>query len=236
MYPSAPRWCRRPHFLAAYSRPSGRFPRGASHVGRRVAIGEALRADHAPENLGGDGRGGVVGGGQSYGSSLLGGGRGGRGRGGGRPGGRRRSRSAKIAPDLVAALAGQGARGSVQRAASGKHRALVGGYGGRRSIVARSIFRRPCRRPRRLARARPPKPPSSPACSAGRLTRNVALVLLASAFVDLVLTRRAWNLRLRMSKDEVKREARESEGDPHLEGGARTGAPRGVGAGLASTP
>jgi flagellar biosynthesis protein FlhB len=49
-----------------------------------------------------------------------------------------------------------------------------------------------------------------------RLVRDVALVLLAAAFADLALTRRAWMKRLRMSKDEVKRESKESEGDPQL--------------------
>ena len=49
-----------------------------------------------------------------------------------------------------------------------------------------------------------------------RLIRDVALVLLAAAFADLALTRRAWTKRLRMSKDEVKRESKESEGDPQL--------------------
>jgi flagellar biosynthesis protein FlhB len=48
------------------------------------------------------------------------------------------------------------------------------------------------------------------------LARDVGLVLLVSALVDVGLTRRAWKKRLRMSKDEVKREHKESEGDPHI--------------------
>ncbi|MCU0694261.1 MAG: EscU/YscU/HrcU family type III secretion system export apparatus switch protein, partial [Polyangiaceae bacterium] len=48
------------------------------------------------------------------------------------------------------------------------------------------------------------------------IARDVALVLLALAVVDLVVTRRAWLTRLRMTKSEVKREHRESEGDPEL--------------------
>jgi flagellar biosynthesis protein FlhB len=45
--------------------------------------------------------------------------------------------------------------------------------------------------------------------------RAAALGLLLGA-VDLVVTRRAWHRRLRMTKDEVRREHRESEGDPQL--------------------
>ncbi|MCU0685500.1 MAG: EscU/YscU/HrcU family type III secretion system export apparatus switch protein [Polyangiaceae bacterium] len=54
------------------------------------------------------------------------------------------------------------------------------------------------------------------AAAASRLARDVGLVLLAAAFVDVGLTRRAWKRRLRMTKDEIKREHRESEGDPGL--------------------
>jgi len=46
--------------------------------------------------------------------------------------------------------------------------------------------------------------------------RQCALVGLALAIVDLAITRRAWQKRLMMSKDEVKREHKESEGDPQL--------------------
>jgi len=45
--------------------------------------------------------------------------------------------------------------------------------------------------------------------------RAAALGLLLGA-ADLVVTRRAWHRRLRMTKDEVRREHRESEGDPQL--------------------
>ncbi len=48
------------------------------------------------------------------------------------------------------------------------------------------------------------------------LARDAALVGLALAVLDLVVTRRAWTKRLRMSKEEVKREHKESEGDPEL--------------------
>jgi flagellar biosynthesis protein FlhB len=45
------------------------------------------------------------------------------------------------------------------------------------------------------------------------LTVGVSVVLAA---IDLLLTRRAWLVRNRMSKDEVKREYKESEGDPQI--------------------
>lgn len=41
-------------------------------------------------------------------------------------------------------------------------------------------------------------------------------VSVALAALDILLTRRAWLVRNRMSKDEVKREYKESEGDPHI--------------------
>jgi len=49
---------------------------------------------------------------------------------------------------------------------------------------------------------------------AGALAWRAALVGVALGVVDLVVTRGAWRRRLRMSKDEVKREHKESEGDP----------------------
>jgi FlhB-like protein len=52
--------------------------------------------------------------------------------------------------------------------------------------------------------------------TARRVARNVGLVLLVSALADVALTRRSWKNRLKMSKDEVKREHKESEGDPHV--------------------
>jgi len=56
--------------------------------------------------------------------------------------------------------------------------------------------------------------------TATRMTRDVAwLVALAGlglAAVDLVVTRAAWRRRLRMSRDEVRRERREQEGDPFV--------------------
>jgi flagellar biosynthesis protein FlhB len=48
------------------------------------------------------------------------------------------------------------------------------------------------------------------------LAKNVALAGLALAAIDIVVVRRGWRKRLRMSKDEVKREHKESEGDPQL--------------------
>jgi flagellar biosynthesis protein FlhB len=51
---------------------------------------------------------------------------------------------------------------------------------------------------------------------AGSVVRDTALVLLALAVMDLVVTRRGWLARLRMTKQDVQREHRESEGDPQL--------------------
>jgi flagellar biosynthesis protein FlhB len=51
---------------------------------------------------------------------------------------------------------------------------------------------------------------------AGGLAWKAGLVGLALGLVDVLVTRRAWLRRLRMSKDEVKREHKESEGDPHV--------------------
>jgi flagellar biosynthesis protein FlhB len=51
---------------------------------------------------------------------------------------------------------------------------------------------------------------------AERAVRDAALFGLAVGALDLLVTRRSWMKRLRMSKDEVKREYKESEGDPQL--------------------
>jgi type III secretion protein U len=51
---------------------------------------------------------------------------------------------------------------------------------------------------------------------AGALAWRAALVGLALGVADVLVTRRAWLGRLKMSKDEVKREYRESEGDPQI--------------------
>jgi flagellar biosynthesis protein FlhB len=52
--------------------------------------------------------------------------------------------------------------------------------------------------------------------AAGRVARGAAFVAIAFALVDLLVTRRAFLAKLRMTKAEVKREHRESEGDPQL--------------------
>jgi type III secretion protein U len=49
---------------------------------------------------------------------------------------------------------------------------------------------------------------------AGALAWRAALVGLALGVLDVVVTRGAWLRRLRMSKDEVRREHRDAEGDP----------------------
>jgi flagellar biosynthesis protein FlhB len=51
---------------------------------------------------------------------------------------------------------------------------------------------------------------------AGGLAWKAALVGLALGVLDLVVVRSAWMRRLRMSKDEVRREHKDSEGDPQL--------------------
>ncbi len=51
---------------------------------------------------------------------------------------------------------------------------------------------------------------------AGALAWRAALVGLAIGAVDLAVTRYAWLRKLRMGKDEVKREHRDTEGDPEL--------------------
>ena len=45
---------------------------------------------------------------------------------------------------------------------------------------------------------------------------DVALVGLGLAIVDVVVVRRSWRNKLKMRKDEVKREHKESEGDPQI--------------------
>jgi flagellar biosynthesis protein FlhB len=51
---------------------------------------------------------------------------------------------------------------------------------------------------------------------ASSLAWRAALVGLALGAVDLLVTRQSWLRRLRMTKDEVRREHRDSEGDPQL--------------------
>lgn len=46
------------------------------------------------------------------------------------------------------------------------------------------------------------------------VAKKAAVVGLIFAFIDVVVTRRSWRKRLMMSKEEVKREHKESEGDP----------------------
>ncbi|HEX3775308.1 MAG TPA: EscU/YscU/HrcU family type III secretion system export apparatus switch protein [Polyangiaceae bacterium] len=60
---------------------------------------------------------------------------------------------------------------------------------------------------------------------AGNVARHLAwfaaAIGLSLGLVDLLLSRRAWLTRHRMSKDEVKREHRESEGDPAIKAARR---------------
>jgi type III secretion protein U len=50
----------------------------------------------------------------------------------------------------------------------------------------------------------------------GTLAWRAAFVGLALGLIDVLVTRSGWRRRLRMGKDEVKREHKESEGDPQL--------------------
>jgi flagellar biosynthesis protein FlhB len=52
--------------------------------------------------------------------------------------------------------------------------------------------------------------------AAGGLARRAAIVGLLLAVVDVVVTRRAWWQRLRMTPSEARREQREAEGDPQV--------------------
>ena len=56
---------------------------------------------------------------------------------------------------------------------------------------------------------------------AGKVAWFAAAVGVSLGLLDLLLTRRAWFQRHRMSKDEIKREHRESEGDPALKAARR---------------
>lgn len=59
------------------------------------------------------------------------------------------------------------------------------------------------------------------ASTASKVAWFAATVGVSLGLLDLLLTRRAWFRRHRMSKDEVKREHRESEGDPALKAARR---------------
>jgi flagellar biosynthesis protein FlhB len=48
------------------------------------------------------------------------------------------------------------------------------------------------------------------------LLRDTALVGLALAVVDVLVTRRGWTSRLRMSREDIKQEHKDSEGDPQM--------------------
>jgi type III secretion protein U len=50
----------------------------------------------------------------------------------------------------------------------------------------------------------------------GRFAWHTALIGLALGLIDALVTRRAWFRRLRMSKEEVRREYKDAEGDPGL--------------------
>lgn len=119
---------------------------------------------------------------------------------------------AKTLPDLSRLASGLGSLLSAQRL-TGLLRALLTA-----ALVAYLCNKRLLERLPSLASAA--GDPTRAAAAAGQavasLLREVGFLLVASALVDLALTLRSWRNRLRMSPDEVKREARESEGDPQL--------------------
>jgi len=68
-----------------------------------------------------------------------------------------------------------------------------------------------------LARA-PEMAPALALAEAGRALAALATVAALAGAVDFVVTHRNWRADLRMTKQEVKEEARQSEGDPHVRG------------------
>jgi type III secretion protein U len=62
---------------------------------------------------------------------------------------------------------------------------------------------------------------SAAAQASRRLSNYAAMVGLALALLDLLVVRRAWLKRWMMTRDEVRRESRESEGDPELKAARR---------------
>ena len=87
---------------------------------------------------------------------------------------------------------------------------------GRSSRTSRTAACASTRRTWRTSRGGSGSSGSSPGRWRTRVCRDAALFGIAVGAVDLLVTRRAWMKRLRMSKDEVKREYKESEGDPQL--------------------
>lgn len=55
----------------------------------------------------------------------------------------------------------------------------------------------------------------------GAVASRSALVLGVAGLIDLVLVRRRSSIDMRMTKDEIKREAKEDEGDPHIRAARR---------------
>jgi flagellar biosynthesis protein FlhB len=59
------------------------------------------------------------------------------------------------------------------------------------------------------------------AAGAGRLTVGAVAALCAIAILDYLIARRRMTKRMMMSADEIRREMREQEGDPHVRGRRR---------------
>lgn len=91
-----------------------------------------------------------------------------------------------------------------------------------RAVVMLAIFGALCRRRLLdgvgplLAAASPSAAISAAAALAAALLRDAGLLLLVGGLADVVVSRRARLARLRMTHDQIKREHRESEGDPRL--------------------
>lgn len=58
--------------------------------------------------------------------------------------------------------------------------------------------------------------PAAVAAVAASVARDVVLAVLGIAIVDFLVARHAWLSRLRLTRQEARRERQESEGDPHL--------------------
>jgi flagellar biosynthesis protein FlhB len=120
----------------------------------------------------------------------------------------------KLVPKLDRLDPFQGIKGIVSSARLfAVARALIGG-----SVVAWLVYRGLRAHAADLARAsgRLEYVGVLAAAIARDLAWNAALVGLGLAAIDVLVTRLQWMRKLRMTKDEVKREYKESEGDPHV--------------------
>jgi flagellar biosynthesis protein FlhB len=120
----------------------------------------------------------------------------------------------RLAPNLGRLNPISGVRGLVSRTRLfGLARALAAG-----AVVAWLGYRALAEHLGDVARTagRLPAVPLVVSETAGTLCWRAALVGLALGVVDVVVTRGAWMRRLRMSKNEVRREHKDAEGDPQV--------------------